>query len=129
MNMNFDFNSPTKILFGSGKLNELGSQPLPGNKALLLMSGGKSAKVSGAYDRTLEQLRKAGVEVTEFAKVMENPVKEMVMEGAAFAKENGCDFIVALGGGAVLFFGMCSPSYQKSVLLDTIGCMIRLGEV
>ena len=102
MNMNFDFNNPTQILFGSGKLNELGSQPLPGKKALLLMSGGKSAKVSGAYDRTLEQLRKAGVEVTEFAKVMENPVKEMVMEGAAFAKENGCDFIVALGGGAVL---------------------------
>lgn len=102
MNMNFDFNNPTKILFGSGKLNELGSQPLPGKKALLLMSGGKSAKVSGAYDRTLEQLRKAGVVVTEFAKVMENPVKEMVMEGAAFAKENGCDFIVALGGGAVL---------------------------
>lgn len=102
MNMNFDFNNPTKILFGSGKLNELGSQPLPGKKALLLMSGGKSAKVSGAYDRTLEQLRKAGVEVMEFAKVMENPVKEMVMEGAAFAKENGCDFIVALGGGAVL---------------------------
>ena len=29
MNMNFDFNSPTKILFGSGKLNELGSQPFP----------------------------------------------------------------------------------------------------
>ena len=102
MNMNFDFNNPTKILFGSGKLNELGSQPLPRKKALLLMSGGKSAKVSGAYDRTLEQLHKAGVEAAEFAKVMENPVKEMVMEGAAFAKENGCDFIVALGGGAVL---------------------------
>ena len=102
MNMNFDFNNPTKILFGSGTLNELGSQPLPGKKALLLMSGGKSAKVSGAYDRTLEQLHKAGVEAAEFAKVMENPVKEMVMEGAAFAKENGCDFIVALGGGAVL---------------------------
>lgn len=102
MNMNFDFNNPTKILFGSGKLNELGSQPLPGKKALLLMSGGKSAKVSGAYDRTLEQFHKAGVEAAEFAKVMENPVKEMVMEGAAFAKENGCDFIVALGGGAVL---------------------------
>lgn len=102
MNMHFDFNNPTRILFGSGKLNELGNQPMPGKKALLLMSGGKSAKVSGAYDRTLEQLHKAGVEVAEFAKVMENPVKEMVMEGAAFAKENGCDFIVALGGGAVL---------------------------
>ena len=33
---------------------------------------------------------------------MENPLKGMVMEGAAFARENGCDFIVALGGGAVL---------------------------
>lgn len=102
MNMNFNFNNPTHILFGSGKLNELGSQPMPGKKALLLMSGGKSAKVSGAYDRTVDQLRKAGVEIAEFAKVMENPVKEMVMEGAAFARENGCDFIVALGGGAVL---------------------------
>lgn len=102
MNMNFDFNNPTRILFGSGELNELGNQPMPGKKALLLMSGGKSAKVSGAYDRTLEQLHKAGVEVAEFAKVMENPVKEMVMEGAAFARENGCDFIVALGGGAAL---------------------------
>ena len=102
MNMNFDFNNPTRILFGSGKLNELGNQPMPGKKALLLMSGGKSAKISGAYSRTLEQLNKAGVEVAEFAQVMENPVKEMVIEGAAFARENGCDFIVALGGGAVL---------------------------
>ena len=49
MNMNFDFNNPTRILFGSGKLNELGNQPMPGKKALLLMSGGKSAKVSGAH--------------------------------------------------------------------------------
>ena len=102
MNMNFDFNNPTRILFGAGKLNELGNQQMPGKKALLLMSGGKSAKVSGAYDRTLEQLRKAGVEAVEFAKVMENPLKEMVMEGAAFARANRCDFIVALGGGAVL---------------------------
>lgn len=102
MNMKFDFNNPTRILFGSGKLNELGGQKLPGKKALLLMSSGKSAKVSGAYDRTLKQLNNAGVEVAEFAKVMENPVKEMIMEGAAFARENSCDFIVALGGGAVL---------------------------
>ena len=102
MRMSFHFYNPTRIVFGSGTLNELGNQALPGKKALLLMSCGKSAKVSGAYDRTLEQLKKAGVEVAEFAKVMENPLKDMVMEGAAFARDNGCDFIVALGGGAVL---------------------------
>lgn len=102
MKMSFDFNNPTRILFGSGKLDELGSQTMPGKKALLLMSNGKSARVSGAYDRTLEQLARAGVEVAEFARVMENPINEMVMEAASFARENGCDFIVALGGGAVL---------------------------
>lgn len=102
MNMHFDFNNPTRILFGSGALNDLGKQQIPGKKAMLLMSRGKSAKVSGAYDRTLAQLAQAGVEAAEFAKVMENPLKDMVMEGAAFARENGCDFIVALGGGAVL---------------------------
>lgn len=102
MKMSFDFNNPTRILFGSGKLDELGSQTMPGKKALLLMSNGKSARVSGVYDRTLEQLARAGVEVAEFARVMENPIKEMVMEAASFARENGCDFIVALGGGAVL---------------------------
>ncbi len=102
MKLSFDFNNPTRILFGSGKLNELSSQNMPGKKAMLLMSRGKSAKVSGAYERTVEQLGKAGIEIEEFAGVMENPVKDMIMDGAAFARDKGCDFIVALGGGAVL---------------------------
>lgn len=102
MNMKFDFNNPTRILFGSGKLDELGSQTLPGKKALVLISNGKSTKVNGYLDRTLEQLQRAGVETAVFAGIMENPLKEAVMEGAAFARENNCDFIVALGGGAVL---------------------------
>ena len=42
MKMSFDFYNPTKILFGSGKLNELGSQNMPGKKAMLLMSKGKA---------------------------------------------------------------------------------------
>ena len=102
MNTNFDFYNPTHILFGSGKLDELGNQPMPGKKALLLISSRKSAKVSGALERTQAQLEKAGVEYAVCAKIHENPTREIVMEAAAFAKENGCDFIVALGGGAVL---------------------------
>ena len=102
MNTNFDFYNPTHILFGSGKLDELGNQPMPGKKALLLISSGKSAKVSGALERTQAQLEKAGVEYAVCAKIHENPTREIVMEAAAFAKENGCDFIVALGSGAVL---------------------------
>ncbi len=102
MMMNFNFNNPTNLTFGAGALNELGNLAMPGKKALVLTSNGKSTKENGYLDRTLTQLQKAGVQTVVFDKIMENPIREVVMEGAAFAKENGCDFIVALGGGAVL---------------------------
>lgn len=109
MNMTFNFNNPTNLIFGNGKLDELGGQIAArrkagtlGKKALLLISNGKSTKANGSFDRVMEQLQEAGVEVAVFDRIMENPLKSVVMEGAAFAKENGCDFIVALGGGAVL---------------------------
>lgn len=100
--MHFTFNNPTKLLFGTGSLDDLHKEKMPGKKALLLLSSGKSAHTSGAYDKTVEQLLLAGVEFVEFAKIMENPLMEVVEEGGAFARDNGCDFIVALGGGAVL---------------------------
>lgn len=100
--MNFSFYNPTRILFGAGELNNLHKQTMPGKKALLLISNGKSTKVNGSLDRTIEQLEKAGIEYVIFDKIMENPYRSVVMEGAAFAKENACDFILALGGGAVL---------------------------
>lgn len=109
MNMTFNFNNPTNLIFGNGKLDELGGQIAArrkagtlGKKALLLISNGKSTKANGSFDRVMAQLQEAGVEVAVFDRIMENPLKSVVMEGAAFAKENGCDFIVALGGGAVL---------------------------
>ena len=98
----FNFYNPTRIVFGSGKLNTLSEQVLPGKKAMLLISNGKSTKVNGSLDKVKEQLAKAGAHYAVFDKIMENPVKEVIMEGAAFARENGCDFILALGGGAVL---------------------------
>lgn len=100
--MNFIFNNPTKLLFGTGKLGELHNETLPGKKALLLTSNGKSTHTNGSFDKTVEELTKAGVDYVVFNKIMENPLMEVCEEGGAFAKENGCDFIVALGGGAVL---------------------------
>lgn len=100
--MKFNFNNPTDLYFGTGSLNELGSLTMPGKKALVLISNGRSTIENGYLDRTLAELKRAGAEVAVFAKIMENPVKEVIMEGADFARENGCDFIVALGGGAVI---------------------------
>lgn len=109
MNMNFNFNNPTNLIFGSGRLNELGDQISAkrtsgalGNKALLLISSGNSVKKYGTLDRVQEQLKRINVEYVVCDNIHENPSKEAVMEAAAIAKKNDCDFIVALGGGAVL---------------------------
>ena len=100
--LSFMFHNPTKLLFGSGKLAELHNERLPGKKALLLISSGKSVKMNGSLARTEEELRLAGADYVIFDKIIENPLNTTVMEAAAFARENHCDFIVALGGGAVL---------------------------
>lgn len=100
--MQFTLFSPTKLLFGAGKLAALGEETLPGRKALLLLSSGKSARLSGALDIVTAQMEKAGVTSVPCAIIHENPTKDLVMEAAAAARENGCDFILAVGGGAVL---------------------------
>ena len=102
MNMNFNFINPTKLYFGRGSMDKLSSLPMPGKKALVLISNGKSTRKNGYLDRTLQQLNIAGADSVIFDKIMENPIREVIMEGASFAKENNCDFIVALGGGAVI---------------------------
>lgn len=87
MNMNFNFNNPTHLIFGRGALSELGKEiavrrenGFLGKKALLLTSSGKSARVNGSFDSVTEQLKKAGTEVAVCSKIMENPLKSVVME-------------------------------------------------
>ena len=100
--MSFQMYVPTRILFGKGQLEGLHKQKLPGKKAMIVISNGKSTKRNGALEKTEKELKLAGAETVLFDKIMPNPLKQTVMEGAAFAKENHCDFIVALGGGSVM---------------------------
>ena len=80
----------------------LHKQAMPGKKALLVISNGKSAITNGSLARVQEELKKAGCEYVLFNKVAANPLKETVEEGAKAARENKCDFVVALGGGSVM---------------------------
>jgi len=101
-NMSFNLYVPTRILFGAGELNNLQSQKMPGKKAMIVISRGKSTKANGYLARTEEQLKLAEIETVVFDRVEANPLKSTVMAGGAYAKENGCDFIVALGGGSCI---------------------------
>ena len=100
--MSFNMYVPTRFIFGLGRLNELHEQKLPGKKAMIVISNGKSTKENGSLDRTIEELSRAGVKSVVFDQVQANPLKSTVMAGAKTARDNGCDFIVALGGGSVM---------------------------
>ena len=100
--MRFQHYMPTRVLFGAGQLNHLHKQNLPGKKALLVISSGKSTRANGSLARTEDLLQKAGVETVIFDGVQANPLKSTVMAGAAMARQHDCDFIVALGGGSCM---------------------------
>ncbi len=100
--MSFNMYVPARFIFGCGRLSELHEQKLPGKKAMVVISNGKSTKENGSLDRTIEELTRAGVESVVFDKVQANPLKSTVIAGAKTARDNGCDFIVALGGGSVM---------------------------
>ena len=98
--MQFEYFVPSKILFGPGKLAELHKQILPGKKALIAISAGKSMRANGYLKRVQAELEMAGVESVIFDKILPNPIHKHVMEGAALAKAESCDFVVGLGGGS-----------------------------
>ncbi|MDU7337885.1 MAG: iron-containing alcohol dehydrogenase [Clostridium sp.] len=98
--MQFDYYVPTKILFGKGQLANLHSQKLPGQKALIVISSGKSTRENGYLARVEEELNLAGISHFVFDKILPNPIKTHVMEGAALARKEGCDFVIGLGGGS-----------------------------
>ena len=100
--LNFNMWIPTRILFGADELKNLHRQEMPGKKALLAISNGKSTRANGYLAATEEQLRLAGIESVVFDRIEANPLKSTVMAGAAAAREHGCDMIVALGGGSVM---------------------------
>lgn len=96
----FNFHIPTKILFGFGQISTLHEQDLPGRKALIVISSGKSTRKNGYLDTVLAELKKADIDSVIFDDIQPNPSKDNVMDGAAFAKANGCDFVIGLGGGS-----------------------------
>lgn len=100
--MSFHMYVPTRIQFGAGQLNNLHEQAMPGKKAMIIISNGKSTRANGYLERVETELHQAGAETVVFDKIQANPLKSTIMEGGAFARENGCDFIVALGGGSCM---------------------------
>lgn len=89
--MSYDHYIPTRILFGAGQLNNLHKQTMPGKKALIIISNGKSTRANGYLSQTEEQLHQAGVETAVFDGVMPNPTVANSHAGAVAACAFGAD--------------------------------------
>lgn len=96
---NFSYQNATRIVFGKDQISELANL-VPKDKKVLLIYGGGSIKRNGVYQQVVNAL--SGLSVVEFAGVEPNPAFETLMRATTLVKEQGIDYILAVGGGSVV---------------------------
>lgn len=99
----FEFQIPTKIVFGAGEVSKVGQEVLTfGKKAMLVTYDEALVKQLGFYDKVAKSCQEAGVELISFFGVKSNPTAEHAAEGIALAKSEKPDVIIGLGGGSAM---------------------------
>ncbi len=96
---NFDFQNPTKILFGKDQIAKL-SEEIPEKAKVLLLYGGGSIKKNGVYDQVKTALE--NFEVLEFGGIPANPEYAVLMDALKVIKNKNITFLLAVGGGSVI---------------------------
>lgn len=96
---NFVYYNPVRILFGEGKIAEIGHYVPKGMKVMMTYGGG-SIKKNGVYDQVMKAL--AGTDVVEFGGIEPNPHYETLMKAVETARREGVGFLLAVGGGSVI---------------------------
>ena len=95
-----DAYTPARVIFGAGRLKELGSVSLPGKKALICVTQDGLMEKLGIQKRVTDLLKENGTEYVIFDRVQPNPTQSGVMAAAALARKENCDFVIGLGGGS-----------------------------
>ena len=105
---NFEFVSPTKIYFGPGKENDVGSILKDfGASRVLIVIGKNSVIKSGLLERVVVSLGKASIPFELLRGVRANPTFDLVEEGLSIIRTHKIDFILAIGGGSVIDTAKC----------------------
>ncbi|MDR1273076.1 MAG: iron-containing alcohol dehydrogenase [Odoribacteraceae bacterium] len=96
---NFNYYNPVQVLFGKGKIAEIGKFIPKGFKVMLTYGGG-SIKQNGVHDQVMQALR--GYEVVEFGGIEPNPRYETLMVAVGQVQRENIGFLLAVGGGSVI---------------------------
>jgi len=100
--MSATFTTPKKIITGCGSFQQCADEVKSFSDKCLLVTGAKSMQRAGVVSQLMGQLRERGVETVHFAGITSEPTVEMVDEGRAILRENGCGVVVGLGGGSAM---------------------------
>jgi len=96
---NFEYQNPTKILFGKGQIAAIAKE-IPAGAKVMITYGGGSIKANGVYEQTLKALE--GHAVVEFGGIEPNPEYKTLMGAVELARREKVDLLLAVGGGSVL---------------------------
>ena len=100
--MEFSYFLPVNIQFGWNKVDSVAEFAAPYGKKALIVTGRTSAKKSGLYDRVVAKLDAAHIGHVLFDQVDANPLTTTALDGAALAKSENCDMVIAIGGGSIM---------------------------
>ena len=131
MASNFEFYSPTRVIFGKGTEQRVGALVREyGGTRVLVVYGGKSAIRSGVLDRAEKSLAEAGLSSWTLGGVVPNPHLDKVYEGIRIGRENGIDFLLAVGGGSVIDSakGIAAGVYYDGDVWDFYMKRAQVGE-
>ena len=98
---NFDYMTPTRLIFGRDAIAKLPEVMTQFGKKILLTYGGGSIKKIGLYQKVLEMLK--SYDIVELPGIQPNPKYDpSVLDGVRLCKEHNVDVILSVGGGSVL---------------------------
>ena len=98
--MRFEFATATRILFGEGMAREVAPAAAAMGRRALLVTGVSRERAAPLA----AQLEAAGVACAPFT-VPGEPTVEMIRAGAAYARDESCALVIAMGGGSAIDAG------------------------
>lgn len=99
----FEYYNPERLIFGPGTFKQLETLPMPGKKCCVVCTPTRRY-----VDEAIAMLKKnGGVECVVYDKCRQNPDTTTINNGAKFAAENGCDFLLSIGGGSTTDTAKC----------------------
>lgn len=100
MNWTFNYYIPTEVVFGCGRVAEVGKLVKRFGDRALLVSGTATSRLHGLYVKVRELLEAEGIAVAHFDGVIPNPTTDVVSAGAKMAVEHGAQMVIGIGGGS-----------------------------